>query len=203
VLARVILLLFTALVALAGPAAGAELLKRHSVGDGVSVGVPASWVALSGRELRTGALLKRLARENPQLAPFVQAFLQSGSSVKFVALDPRVRSGFATNVNVVSVPVPGNVSLDRYRAVLLNELRAVTRGAEISDSVVTIGGEAAVRLSYRLRLTAAGKAFTVQTLQYAFLRSGKSVVFTYTTLPRYAGTYAATFKASAQSIRFA
>jgi hypothetical protein len=120
VLARVILLLFTALVALAGPAAGAEPLKRHSVGDGVFV-----------------------------------------------------------------------------------ELRAVTRGTEIRDSVVTIGGEAAIRLSYRLRLTAAGKTFIVQTLQHAFLRSGKSVGFTYTTLPRYAGTYAATFKASAQSIRLA
>jgi hypothetical protein len=201
-LRRAVLLSFVALVAVAGTASGAEPLKRYSVGDGASLAVPASWVSLSGRQLRTRSLLDRLARENPRLAPFIAAFVQSGSSVRFMALDPRVRGGFATNVNVVSVPVSGAVTFEQYRTALLSEVRAVTQGAKVTDSVVQIGGEASLRLSYRLRLSAGGKAYTVQTLQYAFLRRGKSLVVTYTTLPRYAGTYATTFKASAQSIRF-
>jgi hypothetical protein len=42
----------------------------------------------------------------------------------------------------------------------------------------------------------------VQTLQYAFMRPGRSVVVTYTTLPSLAGRYHATFVRSAASIRF-
>ena len=199
----VLLALLCVLVLSPNPAVGAERLKRYAVGDGVSLGVPASWVSASGRQLRTRSLLNRLASENPRLAPFVRAFVQSGSSVKFLALDPNVRGGFATNVNVVSVPISGAVTFDEYRTALLREVRAVTRGAKVSDSVVQIGREASLRLSYRLRLSAGGKAYTVQTLQYAFLREGKSVVVTYSTLPRYAGSYAAAFRSSAQSIRFA
>jgi hypothetical protein len=203
VLRRLVVLVLAILVASSSAAVAAERLKRHAVGDGVSIGVPTSWVTLSGRQLRTRSLLDRLAQENPRLEPFVRAFVQSGSSVKLVALDPDVRGGFATNVNVVSVPVSGSVTFDQYRTVLLSEVRAVTRGANVASSVVQIGGERGLRLSYRFRLTAAGKAYTVQTLQYAFLRGGKSVVITYTTLPRYAGAYAAAFRTSAQSIRFA
>ena len=200
---RLLALLVLVAAALAAPAAAADRLKRHSIaGAGVSFSVPASWVALSGRELRTEAILDQLARENPHLAPFIRSFTQAGSPVKFVALDPAVKGGFATNLNVVSLPVPASLTFEQYRQVLLAELRTLTRGAKIAESNVRIGGNRALRLSYRFRLTAAGRAFTVQTLQYGFLRRGKSTVFTYTSTPRFAGGYTRTFQASASSIRF-
>jgi hypothetical protein len=200
---RLLVALVLVAAALAAPAGSAERLKRYAIADeGVSLGVPASWVALSGRELKTREILEQLARENPRLAPFIRSFTQAGSPVKFVALDPAVKGGFATNVNVLSLSVPAGLTFAQYRQVLLAELRALTRGAKIAQKNVRIGGNVAIRLAYRFRLNAGGRAFTVQTLQYGFLRGGKSTVFTYTTTPRHAGGYARTFQTSASSIRF-
>jgi hypothetical protein len=196
---RLLLSLVLVLAVLASPAGAAEL-KRHSVGDGMSLTVPDSWVAMNARQLVSNAALDQLARENPKLAPFVRQFVQSGSPVKFIAVDPSLRGGFASNVNVVSLPLPGNIPIEQYRAALVGQVRAVG-GARIAASVVRIGGQPAVRLSYRLRLTV-GQPVTVQTLQYAFVRSRKGIVVTYSTLPRLAGSYARTFQASAASIRF-
>jgi hypothetical protein len=200
---RLVFALAVAVAALASPASGAEQLKRHSIaGEGVSLGVPNSWVAISAKDLLTGAALDRLARDNPNLAPFIRAFAQAGSPVKFVALDPALRGGFATNVNVVAVRIGRAVTFEEYRQALLSELRVLTRGGKIEQSVVRVGGERAVRVSFRFKLTA-GRTFTVQTLQYGFLRQGKSIVFTYSTVPRFASAYAQAFRASASSIRFA
>ena len=58
-----------------------------------------------------------------------------------------------------------------------------------------------VRLAYPFRITVA-RTYTVSTLQYAFPHRGKSVVVTYTTLPRLEKPYAQTFARSAASIRF-
>jgi hypothetical protein len=200
---RLLFVLSVVATVVATPVSAAPTLERHAIaGERASFGVPAAWVAIDGRELVSGGILDQLARENPRLAPFVRSFAQAGAPLKFVALDPRVRGRFATNVNVVAVPVPTATTFDVYRQALLQELRAVTRGGKVAQSVVRVGGNQAVRVSYRFRLTAAGRTFTAQTLQYAFLRGGKSLVFTYTTLPRLAATYAKTFAASASSIRF-
>jgi hypothetical protein len=200
---RLLAALVLVVTALASPAAGADRLKRHAIaGERVSFGVPSSWVALSGREIRSGAILDQLARENPRLAPFIRSFTQSGSAVKFVALDPALKGGFATNVNVVSFATPAGLTFEQYPQALLAELQRLTRGAKILEAPVRIGGSRGIRLSYRFRLNAAGRAFTAQTLQYGFLRGGKSIVFTYTTTPRHAAAYARRFQASASSIRF-
>jgi hypothetical protein len=121
--------------------------------------------------------------------------------MKFIALNPKVQSGFATNVNVVVVPVQTGITFAQYRQALLSELGGIVTG-KLQQSVTTIAGARALRLTYRLRLSL-GRAVTVQTLQYAFLRPGRSVVVTYTTLPTLSSSYAATFRKSAASIRFA
>jgi hypothetical protein len=198
---RLLVAFAVALTALASPASAAEQ-KRYAVkGERVSVAVPDSWVTFTGDRLLDNATLEQLARDNPRLAEFVRAFTRSGGGVKFVALDTRLRGGFAANLNVVAVRVPGMSSFEQYRTALLAELRAFVPG-RVSSSVVRIDGQQAVRLSYRLKLAAAGRPVTTQVLQYGFLRRGKSLVFTYSTLPRYAGAYAQAFRASSASIRF-
>jgi hypothetical protein len=181
-------------------APGAESFRRHAVpGHGISLSVPASWVA-SKRGL-SPAVVEQMARENPKLAPFIRGLGGSSSPMKFIALNPTVQNGFATNVNVVVVPVQPGITFEQYRQALVAELRAIVTG-NIQQSVATIAGAQALRVSYRLRLSV-GRVVTVQTLQYAFLRPGRSVVVTYTTLPGLASSYAATFRKSAASIRFA
>jgi hypothetical protein len=173
--------------------------RRHVVpGQGISLTVPASWVATE--QGVSSAVLEQMARENPKLAPFVRGLGGPNSPMKFIALDPNVRNGFATNVNVVVVPAPAGITFAQYKQALVAELRSIVTG-KIEQSVATIGGARALRASYRLRITL-GRTVTVQTLQYAFLRPGRSVVVTYTTLPGLKAAYATRFRRSAASIRF-
>jgi len=186
--------------ALVGTAGGATRLQRHAVsGQGLSLAVPGSWVVADSR--LPAALLERLSRENPRFAPFIQGLAASNAPMKFIALDPDVRDGFATNVNVVVTAVPASTTFAAYRLGVAAGVRSVLAGQRISESVVTIHGSRAVRLRYRLRLRV-GRTFTVQTLQYAFLRRARSVVVTYTTLPHLAVQYQRTFASSAATIRF-
>lgn len=186
--------------ALAAAAVGADGFRRHVVrGHGVSLAVPASWVAADSR--LSPAVVDQLVRENPRLAPFLQPLSGGRSPMKFIALDPVVRSAFATNVNVVVAPLPAGLTFADYRRGLSGELRAI--GARrLREKVVVVHGARALRLEYRFDITL-GTRRTVQTLQYGFLRPGRSVVVTYTTLPSVAARYAATFRRSAASIRFA
>jgi hypothetical protein len=197
------LALLLALLALAavlvGSAAGAAGFRRHAVpGEKVSLAVPAAWVVADSR--LPAPLVDRLSRENPKLAPFLASLRSKNVPTKFIALDPAVRNGFATNANVVAVPVGDWVSFDYYRQALPLQVRNVAAG-RLEQRVVRIDGVRAVRLRYRLRLHL-GREFTAQTLQYAFLHKGRSVVVTYTTLPSLSSRYARTFAASAASIRF-
>ena len=146
------------------------------------------------------AVLDQMARENPKLAPFVRGLGGPNSPMKFIALDPNVRSGFATNVNVVVVPAPAGITFAQYRQALVAELRSIVTG-KIEQSVATIGGAQALRASYRLRISL-GRTVTVQTLQYAFLRPGPQRRRDVHDAPGLKGSYAATFRRSAASIRF-
>jgi hypothetical protein len=177
----------TLLVATAG---AADRYKRHAVpGQGLSLAVPASWVAVSAS--LPDAAIEKLRRENPKLAPYLGQLSGPNSAAKFLALDPAVQNGFATNVNVVVAPIP-SVSFDVFRAAIVREIQGIVGSARVNHRPVTIGGVRGVRLSYPFRITV-GRTYTVATLQYAFPRPGKSVLVTYTTLPRSKARYASTF----------
>lgn len=196
--AVVVLVVALAATSVAGQAVGAERFKRHAVrGQGVSLAIPAAWKAIDAS--LSEPALRKLERENPKLAPYIRQLSGPNSAAKFLAFDPTLRSGFATNVNVVAVAIP-SVSFEQYRTALVAEIRSIA-GSTPKSSVVTIGGQRALRLDYRLRLTVSAP-LTVQTLQYAFQRTGRSVVVTYTTLPSLKSRYATTFARSAASIRF-
>jgi hypothetical protein len=191
-----------ALVALAlvVSAPAATPFPRHTVkGEGVSLAVPASWIAIESGIPKS--IVDRLSQQNPRLAPYLDQLARPGSPMKFLALDPAIQSGFATNANVVVGPVPAGTTFDLYRAGVLAGLQALKPG-KVSQRVVTIGGRKALRTGYRFRVTL-GRTRTAQTLQYAFLRGTRSIVVTYTTLPALQSRYAATFARSAASIRIA
>lgn len=164
----------------------------------MSLSVPASWVAVDTTLSRT--TIRRLGRENPKLAPYLEQLTGPNSAAKFLALDPGVQGGFATNVNVVVARIP-TVTFDQFRTAIVNEIASLVGSAKIDQRLVTIDGVRGVRLSYPFRITV-GQTYTVATLQYVFQRAGKSVVVTYTTLPRLKSRYAPTFGRSAASIRF-
>lgn len=193
------LLLGALALSLVGSAGAAERFKRHTVpGQGMSLAVPAPWVAVSAT--LPASAIARLRRENPKLAPYLGQLSGPSSTARFLALDPAVEGGFATNVNVVVAPIP-SVTFDVFRAAIVNEIRSLVGSANVDHRPVTINGARGVRIAYPFRITV-GRTYTVSTLQYAFARPGRSVVVTYTTLPRLKSRYTPTFARSAASIRF-
>jgi hypothetical protein len=184
-------------VSLVATAGAAERFKRHTIrGEGV-----ARRSGLVGRRRRCPS--RRRDRKASPREPEARSYLvqrKGGSRAKFLALDPALKGGFATNVNVVISDIP-SVTFDVYRAAILSEIGSLVGSAKVNQRTVKIGGVRGVRLSYRLRVTL-GRTYTVSALQYGLLRPGKNVVVTYTTLPRLASSYAPTFARSAASIRF-
>ncbi len=196
--AAVALAVIVAATVLVSQAVGATPFKRKAVpGQGMSLSVPATWKSIDAT--LPAQALRELERQNPKLAPYIRQLSGPNAAAKFLAFDPALRGGFATNVNVVAVTVP-NVTFAQYRAALVSEIRSIS-GSTPRSAVVTIAGQRALRLDYRLTLNA-GTSITVQTLQYAFLRPGRRVVVTYTTLPSQRSRYAPSFTRSAASIRF-
>jgi hypothetical protein len=142
-------------------------------------------------------------QENPELGDLIAAVNDPSSPVKFFAFDPAVRLQFATNLNVVVAPLPTKVTFAVFANAVAAQLRAIQVVSQLRTRRVALPSGPALRLTYRIRVTANGRSFQTATLQYAFLRGGdESVVFTYTTLPPLQAHYAATFAASAGSIRF-
>jgi hypothetical protein len=184
-------------------AADAEY-RRHSVpNQGVSLSLPGSWKTISAQEATrlAGSSLDDFVRAHPELAGVVAQLGQKNSPLKFFAFDPVPLHGFATNVNVVVSPLPGGISFPRFRQAIVQEVKTLPMTG-LADSEVRLPGGRAVRLTYRLHLTARGKPLTVATTQYAFPHGTRAVVVTYTTLPDALRAYGAVFSTSARSISF-
>ena len=73
---------------------------------GISIAVPESWRTISADEFDKGGGMEDVIRETPALEPYVEAFQGPNSVLKFVAVDPKVRDEFATNLNVIVEELP-------------------------------------------------------------------------------------------------
>jgi hypothetical protein len=195
--------ILVAVVVFAGAAsASGPGYRRHAVtGQGVSLLLPTSWKSLTAKQAKELLAPGDFERENPQFAAFVALMRRSDSPLKLIAFDPIPLDGFATNANVVALPLAGPVPLSAYKEELIREAKSIG-GAHLAAAIVHLPGGAAVRLTYRLPIKSKGRVFSTATTQYAFPRANRSVVVTYTTIPKAASTYAPIFATSARSIRF-
>jgi hypothetical protein len=190
------------LVAGAGRAATGPF-HRHSIrGYRTSIALPSTWKTVDYQQVVKAGALDQLARDNPELAGTFAAMAQPNSPIKLFAYDPQVANGFATNANVVVVPLAGQVSFSEYQRQLVGELRTVSSVSQLRSSTVRLPAGRAVRIGYRLNVNVRGRTLLVQTLQYAFLNRRRSVVVTYSTLPASARFYRNVFTTSSRSIRF-
>ena len=167
----------------------------------LSLGVPKTWTAVTRRELAETGAIERFARENPAFEPFLQNLARPDSSVKFVALDPTVRDGFVTNVNVVVQDVPRGIELDELGRSSTAELEGLGVVHRLETHAVTLPAGEALKMTYRMELRYGSSTRSVATLQYALIEDGKSYVVTYSTLPGLEREYAGAFADSAQSLQ--
>jgi hypothetical protein len=166
-----------------------------------SLGVPKSWTAITRDELRDTGALQRFANENPTVAPALQGILEPGSPMKFLALDPQVKQGFVTNVNVVVQHVPDDMSLSDLARSSAAELSALGVVSSLRTSAVALPAGQAIRITYRMQLRYGTATRSVATLQYGLIDDGKSYIVTYSTLPDLEQGYASAFADSADSLR--
>jgi hypothetical protein len=204
---RTFLLTVAALAVLAVPA-GAQSGSswvRHQ-GDGFSVDLPSSWADEKDR-VRLVKEVRRLAGDDPKLAALIDNLLAAGNTnvaVKMIAFDlakSSLQTGFATNLNIIrertSLPLP------LWRQQALKQLNATSFVVQpIWWRNVKLPAGKAVRLDYRARFSIDGKRLDTSITQYALMGTGGANVLTYTTLPRLAKGYRATFERSAKSFRF-
>jgi hypothetical protein len=197
-----------ALLAAVAVPAGAQpdgTWTRHK-GQGFSVELPASWADASRDRARLLREVRRLAGDDPELAATMDRLLAAGNSnvaVKMIAFDlepSSLRSGFATNLNVVRERTDLPLALWRQAALkALANLSFIVQ--PIWSQTVRLPTGKAVRFTYRARFTLDGRRVNTAITQYAFVRRGAATIITYTTLPRLAAGYRATFERSARSFR--
>ncbi len=178
---------------------------RHQ-GEGLSVALPASWADQNDRA-RLIREVRSIAKDDPELAAIIDNLVAAGKkniAVKLVAFDlakASLKTGFATNLNIVRER--SSLPLAVWRQAVLKQLNAASFVVEpIFWRNVKLPAGKAVRLSYRASFNVRGKPLDASITQYALMGTGAAFVLTYTTLPRLAKSYRATFERSAKSFRF-
>ena len=202
---RIALVAAVSLLGIATAATGARTggTTRYTIAAaGISLATPSPWRAVDSHAALSSPGVKKLLAENPALASLIQQVAGAGSTVKFLAFEPRVVDGFATNVNVVVTPIPNGVTFAAVAAAAPAELAQIpSLASKVTTSTVKLPIGPAVKASYRLALVSGGRKRVVQTLQYIFLRPGRSVVVTFSTTPSQRLRHRAVFTAIATSIR--
>lgn len=168
----------------------------------MSLLLPTSWKTLSAAQAKKLLTNGTFVRDTPQLAGVVALIRKPKPPIKLFAFDPVPVDRFATNANVVILPLSRPVPFSAFRQELVREANTigVTR---LRVAEVRLPAGRAVRLTYGLRVRQGARTITTATTQYAFPRPTSSVVVTYTTIPAASSTYAPIFAASVRSIRFA
>jgi hypothetical protein len=75
-----------------------------------SIAVPDSWNTASVDKAIDKEAINRSRGANPTLAQAVKELGKPSSVIKLLAFDPKIRNGFATNLNVAVTSLPGNVN---------------------------------------------------------------------------------------------
>jgi hypothetical protein len=198
-----LVLALLALLVAAGPAVGAAPLVRHTVpGTAFSVSVPSTWKSIDYRQVATTDLLDRLVRENPSLKSLLQSLRSPNSGIKLFAFDPKVTSGFATNLNLVVDRVPAGVTALQYATAAQRQLATVPNVVRpLRRQTVRLPAGSSVRLQYGIKFTLGGRRVVTSTTQYVLVDGTSAYVVTVTTLPKLFGSYASLITAMARSIR--
>jgi hypothetical protein len=185
--------------------ATASTTGRHPIPTAeASIAAPSSWTVLDTRIVTDAAAFRRFVDENPALRPFVSKMSGPGSVIKLMAFDLRLTRGFATNVNVVVTPGSPGITLGQLAPIYKQQLKTLvpTLRSAVTTRIVSLPSGKSLRASYRQGFTVGGRRLSVQTLQYLVLRSDKTLVITFSTLPELAASRNATFTAIARSLHF-
>jgi hypothetical protein len=178
---------------------------RHQ-GPGFSVDLPSTWADATKDRARLLRKTRALAGDDARLASIIDNLMAAGDAnvaVKMIAFDlepSSLRSGFATNLNVVRERT--SLPLQTWGKASLRALISMSFVVQpIWSQPVRLPAGKAIRLTYKARFALGGKRLETSITQYGLVKAGFVYVFTYTTLPRLASRYRSTFARSARLLR--
>lgn len=202
------ILVLAALAALALPpaaATGSSAWETHRK-PGFSIALPSSWADATSERRRILSEARKLGTDEPDLVRIVDGLLAANaanSAVKMLAFDlapASLRTGFATNVNVIREQT--TLTFAEWK---LRSLQALTSLSFVQQPIwsrtVKLPAGKALRIAYRARFTVGGKTLGASITQYGIVKPGHAHILTYTTVPVLARGYRATFERSARSFR--
>ena len=166
-----------------------------------SIAVPESWQTFTaGKVFQDDEGIEQIGRENPDIAPYLDALTDPRSPMKLIAIDPRVRGAFATNLNVIAQDVGDDYSFEDFVRESQGEIQSLAANSPgFKQDVVQLPAGSAQRLSFHAQFRQNGQVRNVATLQYGLVANGWAYVLTYTTLPEFEAEYEADFLRSAMS----
>jgi hypothetical protein len=177
-------------------------VKAH----GFALALPPEWRQFDMNPATFEDMLRQSAESSPELGSLLGGLRQQiAAGVKFFGVDQAtVGTGFATNVNVLSIRLPPGATLETAVADSLALLEGLQ---SVAQPVVheRLSGAEAVRERTRFRLSTtspAGKPDTLAITQYFAVRGGDVYTVTLTTLADQEAKYAPTFERIGRSFRF-
>lgn len=180
----------------AATAAAAGGWSSHRSTAGFSVSTPSTWIDATRLTPKVLAKLKQI--------PALKAYATSvrPTVVKLVLADAgplTVKTGFATNLNVLQAPTSGDLRLMHDATLVQLKSSGLVIGA-IRVRYVQLPAGKAVEFRYQARFNASTPQ--VALTQFGFVHNGAETILTYTTLPRWQAQEAPVFLQSVRTFRF-
>jgi hypothetical protein len=173
--------------------------------EGFALALPPDWRRIDMDPKTFEASFNGVLAQNPQLGAMLGNLRQQmASGVKFFGLDEATfGTGFATNVNVVRVPLPPGGNLDAAVADTVKQLEGLPNVVKpvTRERLPAAGGRERLRFKMTMNVPT-GRSATLAVTQYLAVRDKDGYAVTLTTVADQEAKYAATFEKVGQSFRF-
>lgn len=186
------------------PESAVELTRHEVKEQGITIGLPGDWRAVSPGRLLSDEEMQKLRSENPSITSYLEAVSGPDSPIKFFAFDPDVKNGFATNLNIIVAGGAEGASVDELAEAAVAEIEKLpTVTTEIEEDRVDLDAGETVRLRFQQEFQAEGSVVEVATTQYGLVVDGTSYILSFTTLPEQLKAYEDDFGAAMQTFKVA
>jgi hypothetical protein len=174
--------------------------------EGFALALPPDWRQIDMNPATFEAKFQETLKQNPQFeALHANLRQQVMAGTRFVGFDEAtIQTGFATNVNVLRLPLPPGGTLDTAAAQSLRDLEKVPNVTKpIAHERVKIATADSERFRYKVTAQVApGQTQALSITQFLFVKGTNGYMVTLTTLSAREVHYAATFEKIGQSFRF-
>ncbi len=174
--------------------------------EGFALALPSDWRQFDMNPTTFEARFSETLKQNPDLKGMLETIRQQiAKGIKFFGLhEPTMRTGFATNVNVLCLPLPPEGTLDFVVADTLKQLESLPSVTKPIDHerVKTPAGDCE-RFRYKMAIqTPTGKTVSIALTQFVFVKGATGYVMSLGSLVSQEAQYADTFEKIGQSFRF-